>query len=225
MHVGDATGEGTAQAAGTSQGQDPATSGANGAAAPAAATPAATSQGASSQDGSGTGGTLSPEELAKALSEARREAAANRKAAAEATKALEELRGKALTDEERKAEELETLRAERKAYETRERELTLSYEVALEAGRRGLDPKLVTRLLDRDRVEWDGTKPKDLGKVLEDLVAEYPVLRPGAQAAGTSSGAPARNTGTPLTREALSKMTPDEINARWSEVQAVLSSR
>lgn len=221
--MGETTGDATAQAAGTSQAQEATTTGEQGATAQAAAA-TSSSPATGGEAGGGTGGTLSPEALEKELAEARREAAANRRAAADAKKALEELRGKSLTEEERKTQELETLREQAKTAAARERELVLGYEVALEAGRMGLDPRLVTKLLDSSTVEWDDAgRPKELRKALEGLVAEYPVLRPAAAASGTATGAPAR-TGSALTKDSIRRMTPEEIEARWPEVQTVLSS-
>lgn len=197
-----------AQAAAATAGQDPDPKGKG--------EPEGTSSGTEDTD---------PKALKAQVDEARREAAASRTRATKAEKELEDLKAAQLTDEQKREQRLADLERKDLDHTREKQELTLRYEIAIEAGRAGVDPRLAIKLVDTASVEWDENGgPKNLGKVLEELVKEYPQLKPGPEITQTATGAPARqNGGAKLTREAVRQMTSDEINARWPEVEAVLS--
>jgi hypothetical protein len=89
-------------------------------------------------------------------------------------------------------------------------------------------------LLASGLVEFnDDSSPKDLQGAVQKLVEKYPLLKAagttGSNTTGTTNSGgttnPARQGGNVLTREAIERMSPDEINANWDRVQAVLSSK
>lgn len=89
-------------------------------------------------------------------------------------------------------------------------------------------------LLASGLVEFnDDSSAKDLQGAVQKLVEKYPLLKAagttGSNTTGTTNSGgttnPARQGGNALTREAIARMTPDEINANWERVQAVLSGK
>ena len=60
--------------------------------------------------------------------------------------------------------------------------------------------------------------------LLKELVKAKPYLVQPAAAGGSPTN-PARGQSAALTREDIARMTSDEINKRWDEVQAVLSAQ
>jgi hypothetical protein len=168
------------------------------------------------------------------LAEARREAAAARKALREleAWKAAQEAAG--LSEQERAtraARELETqLTATREAMRATRLELTIwraapDYQIAPAATAAAL------KLLDPALLEWDdatGVPTKDsIEKAMKALVRDYPFLvaadpAPARPAPNGPPTTPPADRRRPLTRADIERMPADEINARWGEVQAVL---
>ncbi len=91
--------------------------------------------------------------------------------------------------------------------------------VARVAGKMGIDPNLALRLVD---VEYDEQgNPVNVEQAVAAVLAAYPQLKPAAVPVGTTN--PARMG--KLTLEDIKKMTEAEINARWAEVEAVLSGK
>lgn len=86
------------------------------------------------------------------------------------------------------------------------------------------DPEDAQRFLDTERVEWDDATgaPKNVQQLLEAVLKAKPYLK-ASFTATPDLGQGNRGTGTaPLTREAIARMSPAEINARWPEVQEVM---
>lgn len=86
------------------------------------------------------------------------------------------------------------------------------------------DPEDAQRFLDAERVEWDDATgaPKNVQQLLEAVLKAKPYLK-ASFTATPDLGQGNRGAGTaPLTRDAIAKMSPAEINARWPEVQAVM---
>jgi len=86
------------------------------------------------------------------------------------------------------------------------------------------DPEDAQRFLDAERVEWDDATgaPKNVQQLLEAVLKAKPYLK-ASFTATPDLGQGNRGAGTaPLTREAIARMTPAEINARWAEVSAVM---
>lgn len=90
----------------------------------------------------------------------------------------------------------------------------------------GVDPSLLDLAARAD--EFTGLKVTDDGAVegladaIKTLKTARPVLFKAAPTAGTNDGGVRGQPG--LTREAIEKMKPDEINARWDEVSKALSA-
>ncbi len=90
--------------------------------------------------------------------------------------------------------------------------------IAREAVKHGVDPVLLAKLVD---IEYDtDDAPINVDAAVQAVLNAYPQLKPQAQAPGATN--PGRKPG--LTMDAIKRMTPDEINARWDEVSAVMES-
>jgi len=127
-----------------------------------------------------------------------------------------------MTEQEKLAKRLAELESERERWQRTERERTLKYEVMLAASRMKIvDPEAAYRLLDLSQIEFaeDGT-PKNLDQALKDLIKAKPYLvGPAAPGSPTNPERPH----TSLTLDEIKRMSPEEINRRWAEVQLVLA--
>lgn len=94
------------------------------------------------------------------------------------------------------------------------------------AAAHGLDADLLGRLV---KVEFDEHgQPKSLDTAIASLLATYPYLAKQSGAGvgsmspsmGTSPANPARPL--PLTKAAIERMTPEQINTNWEAIQAFL---
>ena len=87
------------------------------------------------------------------------------------------------------------------------------------------DPEDAQRFLDADAIEWDDSgAPKNVQALLEAVLKAKPYLK-ASFTQPPDLGQGNRGAGTaPLTREAIARMTPAEINARWAEVSAVMQT-
>lgn len=161
----------------------------------------------------------------RGLSALEKERAARRDAEAQARTAKEELtklQNAQLSEAEKQTKRLTDLERAQTDW-TRERsELLLSTAVERQATKLGFaDPADAMNLLRRTDIEFetDGT-PKNVEKLLKDLIKAKPYLAgagtPGADLGSSGDG------GSVLTREQISKMSAEEINRRWPEVQAAM---
>jgi hypothetical protein len=66
----------------------------------------------------------------------------------------------------------------------------------------------------------DEGQPVGVDKAVAGLVKKYPNLVVGDNGSPTN---PSRERGSSLTKDDIKQMSAAEINARWDEVQAVLS--
>lgn len=171
--------------------------------------------------------TMTLEQALEALAATRREAASHRTKLTALEKAQQEAEAAKLSDLEKATKERDTLKAELDAERQDRRDRINRYEVQLAAGRLGIvDPEAAVKLLDWDSLEYseDGS-PKGVDAALRKLLAAKPYLAGQQQA-----GAPPANTTNPasgrgraqLTVADVKAMSKDQINARWSEVQAAL---
>ena len=120
---------------------------------------------------------------------------------------------------------MEELRQEEARWNTERRDYELRFAVATAAPKRALDAQLAVRLLDKEAVEFDDAgKPVNIEALLDELIEQYPYLAVHRGGAGTTNPAKPGN-GAKLTREAIERMSPEEINRRWDEVSAVLSGK
>ena len=148
-----------------------------------------------------------------------------RKESAQYRTQAKELAAKVATYEAEKLSETERLQAQAKAAQTeaqaaREELKRARYETALarEAAKVGIDPSLLTRLVEP---EYDAEgKPSNVGAAVAAVLDAYPQLKPQAPTPGaTNPGRVAK-----LTVDDIKKMSPEQINARWDEVQAAMKA-
>jgi hypothetical protein len=92
--------------------------------------------------------------------------------------------------------------------------------IAKAAAGAGVNPALLGRLV---MVEFDDAgQPTGVEAALAAVLKEYPQLKPAAQP-GMSATNPGR--AIKLTLDEVRRMTPDQVNARWDEVQQVLAGK
>lgn len=91
--------------------------------------------------------------------------------------------------------------------------------ISREAVRHQVDPDLLARLVD---VQFDDDgEPAGVDAAVEQVLNRYPHLRP---AAGVNMASTNPQRKPALTLEEVKRMKPDEINARWDEVQLALKT-
>lgn len=113
------------------------------------------------------------------------------------------------------------------AQAAREALKTARFEAALarEAAKAGVDPALLARLIDP---EYDDEgQPANVGSAVAKVLESYPQLKPAP--AAPPAPAPNSNPTNPprvgkLTMDEIKRMSPDEINARWADVQEVMKT-
>lgn len=132
-----------------------------------------------------------------------------------------------LTDAEKLNKRLADLERQQADAQRERQERTTRYEVMLAAGKVGIvDPEAAYRLLDLKVLEFDDEgNPQNVEAALGDLLKAKPFLAGTPMPAGGASTNPAAGRATRLTRDDIKKMSPEEINRRWDEVQAVLSGK
>lgn len=148
-----------------------------------------------------------------------------RKESAQYRTQAKELAAKVATYEAEKLSETERLQAQAQAANAeaqaaREQLKRALYDAALarEAARAGVDPNLLTRLVEP---EYDAEgKPVNVGAAVTAVLDAYPQLKPQA----TPSGATNPGRVAKLTVEEIKKMNADQINARWPEVEAAMKA-
>jgi len=110
------------------------------------------------------------------------------------------------------------------------KDANLKYAVAVAAQLLGIvDPEAAVVMMDQSKLVWDGGTPKtdSVSAALTTLLEQKPYLKaapavpvipnPGPTNPGAQHGTP------PLTLADIKKMKPEEINARWAEVSAVMA--
>lgn len=166
----------------------------------------------------------------------RQEAAANRVAAKKAADELAAIKAAQMTDAEKQAARLSELEAREKTWQSERQELTTQAEVERLARRLGIvDEDAAAKLLDRSKLTFDASgKPENAEELLNALVAAKPWLK-GAQVPASSPepeptipASPANPAkpggGRPLTLEDVRRMTRDQIQANWPQVEAALAA-
>lgn len=128
-----------------------------------------------------------------------------RTAAREATKRAEKaerelaaVKDANLTEQERRDQRLASLEAEKSAWETERQDWQTREAVTITALRLGYaDPGDAYSLIDRAALEFDPSgKPRNVDKLLTDLIAAKPYLAGAARPGGSFDGGP---RGTPAT--------------------------
>ena len=139
---------------------------------------------------------------------------------------LKALRAKVGEFERAQLSATERLQAEAKAAQeaaaaaqSQLRQARATAAVATAAGKHGVDPSLVQRLVD---VEWDDDgEPVNVDAAVLKVLQAYPQLKPSPVSVAATN--PARQS--KLTKDDIKRMSSDEINRRWDEVQLVLSGQ
>lgn len=136
------------------------------------------------------------------------------------------------TREREQAEMTEAQRLQAQLAEYQQKEQTWAQEkraqalqIAVQgaAGKLGIVDPDVALTLVREKVQFDDAgAPQGVEAALTELLAQKPYLR-GAVSSGSPTNPPRGNSAT-LTKEDIAKMSPEQINARWDEVSAVLES-
>ena len=96
------------------------------------------------------------------------------------------------------------------------RRLKVQAEIAKTAQKMGIDIDLAERIA---RPSWDGDTLTGIDESLKEALEKWPNLKP--QAVTVAATNPGRTQ--KLTRAEIDKMSIDEINNRWDEVQTVLA--
>lgn len=148
----------------------------------------------------------------------RAEAAEWRTKAQEASGKVKEFEQEKLTETEKAKAQAEEAKAQLEQLKAEARQARAKAAITARAAKEGVDPDLAGRLID---VEFDDAgKPQGLDAAFAQLLKDHPYLKTGFSSSNTN---PQRKAG--LTIEEVRKMTTDQINARWDEVQKVLSSQ
>jgi DNA repair exonuclease SbcCD ATPase subunit len=149
----------------------------------------------------------------------RSEAAKYRQQLKEAKDKLTALEQAEMSEKEKLQARLDAEAKARETAETAMRQERARLAVTRAALKAGIDPELAEKLVE---VEYDDAgQPVAVEKALAGLVKKYPHLVAGDNGSPTN---PSRERGSTLTKEDVKKMTAAEINARWDEVQKVISS-
>ncbi len=186
-----------------------------------------------SQDQTATEGQETEEEFDKERALATiRKLRESEKLAKQYAKELESLRGQLKQHEEAKLSETERLRqrvaelqGESKAKAITIQEKVTKYSVMLAAQKLGIvDPEAAYKLLDPSDIEYDDDgEPKNIEKLLRSMLEKRPYLAGGTGGSGNPTN-PGGNKGSKLTMADIRKMTPEQINARWAEVQEAMKA-
>lgn len=122
---------------------------------------------------------------------------------------------------ERTRELLATLERERETWQQEKRTQGLAMAVHQAASKLGIvDPEVALALIQGGIEYDDNGKPQGVEQALSSLLESKPYLRASQ---GPMPGATNPGRKPQLTREAIERMSREEINARWDEVSAVLA--
>ena len=136
-------------------------------------------------------------------------------------KAAKERQASEQTEAQKLQAQLADAQKRSQALETKLREQALQLAVQAAAQKVGIVDADVALALVRDGIEFDANgMPQGVEAAVTELARQKPYLRVGASG-GSNPTNPARG-GQTLTREAIAKMTPEEINRNWDAVQAAL---
>lgn len=200
--------------------------------------------GATTSQDAATASHLTLEQALRELDRVRRENAETRTKLRTFETAAEEAQRAQMTREERLAADLATSEKMRADESVKRQELAMRYEVQLHATRLNIvDPTDAMKLIDASQIEYDDDgAPKNIGQVLQALVAAKPYL---ANAANTASGAQSVNRPAPtnasptnpastgngraantFTESQIAAMSPDEYKRNRAAInQAVREGR
>lgn len=148
----------------------------------------------------------------------REEAASWRTKAQAAEGKVTEFEKAQMTEAERLKAEAETVKQQLEQARVEARQARAKAAIAQHAVAAGLDVGLAEKLID---VQFDdGGQPTGIEAAIADLLGKHPHLKAGFGGGATN---PQRQSG--LTVEEIKRMTPDQVQARWKEVEAALASQ
>lgn len=173
------------------------------------------------QEPTPSGGQDSPETFDREYVEKlRREAASYRTELKDIKAKLEEKEQEEMSERERLQARLDKISKSQEEAEAALRQERARVAIVKAAAKVGLPPELAEKLVE---VEFDEDgQPVNVEEAVKKLAKEYPQL-----VKTTDNGAPTNpaRRKTTLTPEDVKKMTSEEINARWEEVQEVLAGK
>ncbi len=123
-----------------------------------------------------------------------------------------------MSESERLQKEAADAKAAAQAAAQMLREARKEAAIARAAATHGVAPDLLGRLVD---VEFDDTgMPVNVDAAVSQVLSAYPQLKPAASVPNPTNPGRVQK----LTLDEIRKMTPDQINARWDEVQAAMKA-
>lgn len=127
----------------------------------------------------------------------------------------------AQTETQRLQAQLSEYQRREQTWETQRREQALQIAVQAAAQKVGIVDAEVAMALVRGKIEFDQNgAPQGVEAALTDLAKQKPYLK-GAMTSGSPTNPP-RGSAAVLTREAIARMSPEEINANWDAVRTAL---
>ncbi len=155
----------------------------------------------------------------------RAENAAYRKRMRELEQTIKAYDEERLSESERQRKRISEMERDAELARQEAQELRLRLHVERQARRLGIvDEEAALALLDRSALEYDDRgNPTNLEAALRNLLKAKPYL---AQVGNISAGSPMNpaRPHTSLNIEDIKRMSPEEINRRWDEVQQVLAN-
>lgn len=159
--------------------------------------------------------------LLKDRDNARRELIQSQKELERLQKAAREREDAERSDLEKATARIRELEEAEAARERVARDAAIHVAVVSAAARLGFaDPEDALRLMDAEAVELVDGKPRDIDRLLSEILKAKPYLKAAAKPADFGQGDRGRQA--TLTLEQVKAMKTDEINARWDEVRVAL---
>ena len=138
-------------------------------------------------------------------------------------KAARERQASEQTEAQRMQAQLAEYQKKEQSWAAEKRAQALQIAVQAAAQKAGIVDAEVALALIRGQIEFDAEgAPQGVEAALTELVKSKPYLRAGAGNSANPTN-PGRQGGSKLTREQIARMTPEQINANWSAVQAALA--
>ena len=126
-----------------------------------------------------------------------------------------------MTEAQRLAAQAAQAQAAAEAAQAELRRARAEAAIAREAAKTGVDPVLLTKLV-HDSVEYDASgKPTNIDAAVAAALQQWPHLKPAPAAPAVGASNPGRTS--KLTMDDVKRMSPEQVNARWDEVQLVLA--
>ncbi|GIK73814.1 MAG: hypothetical protein BroJett021_28020 [Chloroflexota bacterium] len=129
---------------------------------------------------------------------------------------LAEYEAQQMTEAQRLQAQAQAAQQQAQTAQQRLRQALAEAAIAKAAAKEGVNPELLARLVEP---EFDDEgQPVNVEAAVQRVLNAYPQLKPQPVVAATNPGRTSK-----LTMDDVRKMKPDEINARWAEVQAALA--